>query len=477
MSSTDLRDKAIALANEAVTADNAQNYEVALAKYVQAIETFRIAIKYEKAPSVQATIQDKCLEYCARAEYLKKQVNKVAGEPKLMSAGGGKGASADDDADDDDGGFEERPPLTEQELNDAEREMNEDLSKLVGMESVKLQMRKLCKQLALDIVRRTDGQTVLAPIRHCLMTGNPGTGKTSIARLVARLYKRLGVSSKDHVVEVQKGDLVAGYVNQTGPKTAKKIREARGGILFVDEVRPPAGVAFCRPTRCRCARPLSIAHPRLIRTRSSRACVARVRAQAYQLTQMLQRGQSDFSGESIDEMMRVMNESGPRSVTFIFAGYRKEMEQFMSYNPVRATRAQAHTCKRAHAHADGARTSFRHASGVRSLAERLDCARAPPASPRAPLRVRRASSRASSIASTLTTTRCPSSCRSCSSSSRAPAGSSRRKRCTRATRRSREARPRRSARATTAGSSTTSSSGHPTSSTRGSPSARAATSS
>jgi len=90
------------------------------------------------------------------------------------------------------------------------------------------------------------------------------------------------------VVEVQKGDLVAGYVNQTAQKTAKKIKEARGGILFVDE--------------------------------------------AYQLTQALQRGQSDFSGEAIDEMMKVMNESGRKAVTFVFAGYKKEMEEFLQYN-------------------------------------------------------------------------------------------------------------------------------------------------
>ena len=82
--------------------------------------------------------------------------------------------------------------------------------------------------------------------------------------------------SKDHVVEVQKGDLVAGYVNQTAAKTAKKIAEAKGGILFVDE--------------------------------------------AYQLTQALMRGQSDFSGESIDEMMKCMLSAGRKSVTFIFAG-------------------------------------------------------------------------------------------------------------------------------------------------------------
>merc|ERR1711998_719667 len=93
---------------------------------------------------------------------------------------------------------------------------------------------------------------------------------------------------KAHVVEVQKGDLVAGYVNQTAQKTAEKIKEARGGILFVDE--------------------------------------------AYQLTQALQRGQSDFSGEAIDEMMKVMNNSGRKATSFVFAWYKKEMDEFVAYN-------------------------------------------------------------------------------------------------------------------------------------------------
>merc|ERR1719261_484224 len=119
-----------------------------------------------------------------------------------------------------------------------------------------------------------------------IFTGNPGVGKTTISRLIAKLFYKLGVASKDHVVEVQKGDLVAGYVNQTAMKTAKKIKEARGGILFVDE--------------------------------------------AYQLTQALQRGQSDFSGEAIDEMMKVMNDSGRKSTTFVFAGYKKEMDEFVA---------------------------------------------------------------------------------------------------------------------------------------------------
>jgi hypothetical protein len=97
-----------------------------------------------------------------RAEYLQKQI-KGEGQPKAARAGG-RGNGDDDDDGDDGGEFEEPPPLTEKELVAAEREMEEDLSKLVGMDSVKQQMRKVCKQLALDIVRRSDGQTVLEPM-------------------------------------------------------------------------------------------------------------------------------------------------------------------------------------------------------------------------------------------------------------------------------------------------------------------------
>ena len=244
------------------------------------------AAKYEKNPVTLQTIRTKCLEYMDRAEALKKGLEDQKNPPKKAAAGGGGGGRDDDEEEEDDG--PEPEPLTEEQLKLAEESMEEELKKLVGMDSVKADMRKLCKQLSLDIRRRQQGHTVLDSIRHMMFTGNPGVGKTTVSRLVAKLYKELGVSSQDHVIEVQKGDIVAGYVNQTGAKTAKKIKEARGGILFVDE--------------------------------------------AYQLTQALQRGQSDFSGEAIDEMMKVMNESGRKAVTFVFAGYKKEMDEFLQYN-------------------------------------------------------------------------------------------------------------------------------------------------
>ena len=283
--SNDLRDKGIEIANEAVQADNAGQYESAIQKYCKAAEYLLTATKYEKNPVTLKTIREKCIEYTSRAEQLKKGLD-ASKNPKKAAAGGGGGKN--DEEDEDSGPDEEAEPLTEEQLKQAEAEMEEELAKLVGMEAVKADMRKLCKQLSLDIRRRQQGHAVLDSIRHMMFTGNPGVGKTTVSRLVAKLYKQLGVSSKDHVIEVQKGDLVAGYVNQTAMKTAKKIKEARGGILFVDE--------------------------------------------AYQLTQALQRGQSDFSGEAIDEMMKVMNESGRKAVTFVFAGYQKEMGEFIQYN-------------------------------------------------------------------------------------------------------------------------------------------------
>eukprot|EP00316_Scyphosphaera_apsteinii_P023030 CAMPEP_0119344702 /NCGR_PEP_ID=MMETSP1333-20130426/107101_1 /TAXON_ID=418940 /ORGANISM="Scyphosphaera apsteinii, Strain RCC1455" /LENGTH=586 /DNA_ID=CAMNT_0007357143 /DNA_START=16 /DNA_END=1776 /DNA_ORIENTATION=+ len=281
----DLRTKGIEIANEAVAADKAENYVDAINKYCKAAEYLLMATKYEKNPAMLKTIREKCLEYTQRAEALKEGVHGGGSARGKKKAAGGGGHEEEEEEDDDD---PEPEPLTEEQLHKAEQEMEEELGKLVGMDSVKVQMRQLCKQLQLDIRRRQEGRGVLVTIRHMIFTGNPGVGKTTVSRLVAKLYHQLGFSSKDAVVEVQKGDLVAGFVNQTAMKTAKKIKEARGGILFVDE--------------------------------------------AYQLTQALQRGQSDFSGEAIDEMMKVMNESGRKAVTFVFAGYKEEMDAFLEYN-------------------------------------------------------------------------------------------------------------------------------------------------
>jgi ATP-dependent Clp protease ATP-binding subunit ClpA len=120
---------------------------------------------------------------------------------------------------------------------------------------------------------------------HIACVLDPGTGKTTIARLVGLVLKKLGVLKKGHLVEVQRSDLVAGAIGQTALKTRDKINEARGGVLFVDE--------------------------------------------AYTLAPGGATETKDFGREAINEIMSVMNDGDP---VVIFAGYKKEMETFVQAN-------------------------------------------------------------------------------------------------------------------------------------------------
>ncbi len=172
-------------------------------------------------------------------------------------------------------------PVNEELLAEAMAELNA----LIGMENIKVQLRELVSLV--KFYRKTGRDVLNAFHLHTVLIGNPGTGKTTVARILARIYNALGVLERGHIVETDRQGMVAGYVGQTAEKTAKKIEEAIGGVLFIDE--------------------------------------------AYALTQKSsQRG--DFGDEAIQTLLKRMEDK--RGEFFVcVAGYPDNMDVFLKANP------------------------------------------------------------------------------------------------------------------------------------------------
>jgi len=127
---------------------------------------------------------------------------------------------------------EEKPVVVNETL---ETDPFEELESMIGLDSVKAEVKSLANYVKLMKEREEKGLKSPNISYHCVFSGNPGTGKTTVARILARIYRDLGVISKGHLVETDRNGLIGSYVGQTGPKTNALIDSALGGVLFIDE--------------------------------------------------------------------------------------------------------------------------------------------------------------------------------------------------------------------------------------------------
>ena len=116
-----------------------------------------------------------------------------------------------------------------------EKDPMEELESLVGLTTIKEDVKELMAFVKIQKLRQDSGLKSVPVSLHLVFTGNPGTGKTTVARIIGRLYKQIGVLSQGQLVEVDRSGLVAGYVGQTALKTQEQIKKAMGGVLFIDE--------------------------------------------------------------------------------------------------------------------------------------------------------------------------------------------------------------------------------------------------
>lgn len=161
----------------------------------------------------------------------------------------------------------------------------DELERMVGLEEAKKVMYEIYALLRVNKEREKQGLKCSKQVLHMVFTGNPGTGKTTVARIVGKIFKEMGILQKGHLIEVERADLVGEFIGHTAQKTRDLMKKAMGGILFIDE--------------------------------------------AYSLARG---GEKDFGKEAIDCLTKGM-EDFKNDFICILAGYTHEMEEFLLLNP------------------------------------------------------------------------------------------------------------------------------------------------
>ena len=185
---------------------------------------------------------------------------------------------------------EDRKPIVNNSNN---LSWDRELEEMIGLQSVKSEIRRLRAYMWAQNERKKKGLETSLPSLHMVFLGNPGTGKTTVARIIGKMYKELGILEKGHVIETDRSGLVAGYIGQTAIKTKDIIEKARGGVLFIDE--------------------------------------------AYSLSKQ----DNDFGVEAIEVLLKYM-EDYRSELAVIVAGYPNEMGRFISSNPGLESRMRRH---------------------------------------------------------------------------------------------------------------------------------------